>query len=128
MKLGEGAIVDVVRTEAEALCPAIKVTHQSYLLRNAIPYNRDLAVPQLVNMAGVILHDLQNVATGFHCGNHWHTPHAGETKASNLWAFYMPLGSRLMVHVLVSPYSRQPCSSCVHREQTALQVKCYDVV
>lgn len=44
LKLGESAIMDLICTEAEALCPAIKVAHQSHLLCNAVPYNGDLAV------------------------------------------------------------------------------------
>lgn len=66
LKFGEGSIVDVICTEAESLCPAIKVAHQPHLLSNTKPHDGDFAVRDLVQLTHMGLHHLQtNVSALF---------------------------------------------------------------
>lgn len=58
LELGESPVVDLICTETEALCPAVKAAHELHLLCDAIPHNRHLAMCQLVHLPHMVLQNL----------------------------------------------------------------------
>ena len=61
LKLGESAVAELLRTQAEALSPVVKATHQPNLLSNAKPNHRYLALLQPINLPNLVLNNLQKV-------------------------------------------------------------------
>ena len=59
LKLGEGAVMNLEGTQAEALCPAIKIPHQLDMLGNAKPDHRHLAARELVQLRHMVLQNLR---------------------------------------------------------------------
>lgn len=61
LKLGESAIAELLGTQAEALSPVVKTTHEANILSNTKPNNRYLALLQPIYLPSMILDNLQKV-------------------------------------------------------------------
>ena len=61
LKLGESTVAELLSTQAAALSPVVKTTHEPNFLSNAEPNNRHLALLQPINLSSLILDNLQKV-------------------------------------------------------------------
>ena len=57
-ELGEGAVTELLSTQAKALGPVVKTAHELDFLGNTKPNNRNLALSQLIKLSAVILNHL----------------------------------------------------------------------